>query len=96
MAKAKVKMSAIRERLVDQNGGEELMFLDDEKFDKAIVGLCDRFGEPTVVIYDRDKVIEALKEDGMDYEEALEYFEFNIAGAWMGSLTPAFLTVLPL
>ena len=59
---------------------------------RAAVGLCDRFNEPTVVIYERDKVIEALKEDGMTYEEALEYFEFNIAGAGMGDLTPAFLT----
>ena len=31
-------------------------------------------------------------EDGMTEEEAVEYFEFNIIGAWMGEETPCFLS----
>jgi hypothetical protein len=27
----------------------------------------------------------------MSYEEAEEYFEFNVSGAWMGPNTPLFL-----
>ena len=31
-------------------------------------------------------------DDGiMDYEEATEYFDFNVAGAYMGDSTPVFL-----
>ena len=28
----------------------------------------------------------------MTYEEAVEYFEFNVIGAWVGEQTPMFLT----
>ena len=45
------------------------------------------------VAYDYDKVIEILTED-MSYEDAVEYFEFNIIGAWMGETTPLFIRVL--
>ena len=27
----------------------------------------------------------------MPYEEAVEYFEFNVAGAWVGEQTPIFV-----
>jgi len=27
----------------------------------------------------------------MSYEDAIEYFEYNIAGAWVGESTPFFL-----
>ena len=29
------------------------------------------------------------------WDEAVEYFEFNVAGAYVGELTPTFLTILP-
>jgi hypothetical protein len=29
--------------------------------------------------------------DGMEYDEALEYFDFNIAGAYVGEQTPIFI-----
>ena len=28
----------------------------------------------------------------MTYEEAVEYYEFNIVGAWLGEFTPVFIT----
>ena len=43
--------------------------------------------------YDRDKCIEILVErDGMEYEEAIEYFEFNVVAAWSGEGTPVFIS----
>ena len=60
-------------------------------FDEAIVGVVERIGM-TAVCYDKDKIIEILMKDGdMLYEEALEYFYFNIQGAWVGEHTPVFL-----
>ena len=32
------------------------------------------------------------QEDGMTEEEAIEYFEFNQIGAWMGDNTPCFIS----
>jgi hypothetical protein len=31
--------------------------------------------------------------EGMDYEEAEEFFEFNQIGAWLGESTPCFITM---
>jgi hypothetical protein len=32
-----------------------------------------------------------MDRDGMHEEEAEEYFEFNVAGAWVGHGTPVFV-----
>ena len=65
-------------------------------FDEAILGVCERAGSCAVVAYDRDKCIDILVErDGMEYEEAVEYFEFNVISAWFGEHTPVYITVLP-
>jgi len=62
-------------------------------FNDAIMGIVQRCGQDDVVLYDTDKVIGGLMNgDGMSYEEAVEYFEFNILGAWMGEGTPAFFS----
>lgn len=45
---------------------EEAIFFDD--LDSAIIGVADRFGMPTVVAYDRDKAIQAIKESISDVE----------------------------
>ena len=62
-------------------------------FDAAIIGLAQRCGQPDLVVYDAAKCIEILMRegDGMTYEEATEYFEFNTLGAWVGEHTPLFM-----
>jgi hypothetical protein len=63
-------------------------------FEDALMGLCTRFGGLRVAAYDRNKCIDILiKRDGMDWEEAEEYFQFNTEGAWMGEGTPVFITL---
>ena len=64
-------------------------------FDEAILGICERACSDVVVAYDRDKFIDILVErDGMSYEEAIEHFDFNVVGAWVGDNTPVFLTLM--
>ncbi len=61
-------------------------------FDEAIIGVARRCTQTDLIAYDVEKIIEILiKRDGMSYEEAVEYFEFNIVGAWMGDATPCFI-----
>lgn len=60
-------------------------------FDDAIIGMASRIGLDPVVAYSVTKIIEILMKDGMTDEEAIEYFEFNIIGAWMGAGTPIFI-----
>lgn len=69
---------------------EELLTADG--LDDAILGIGGRCGQPSLVVYDVEKVIEILMtRDGMSYEEAQEFFDFNIGGAWVGELTPIWL-----
>ena len=60
--------------------------------DKAFLGVASRFGMDQVLAYDYDKVLKILIErDGMSPDEALEFFHYNIIGAWMGDTTPLFI-----
>jgi len=44
-------------------------------------------------LYDTDKVLQLLVyNDGMTYDDAVEFFEFNILGSWVGDETPAFFS----
>ena len=70
----------------------DLLVLDPEYFDDAIVGLVQRIGMD-VICYDKEKVLELLcVKEGMSYEDAVEYFEYNMIGSWAGDSTPVFLS----
>jgi len=70
---------------------EHLLVLDPDYFDSAIIGVVSRINFEAVC-YSTDKVVELLMEkDNMEYEEALEHFDFNIIGSWVGEHTPVFL-----
>ena len=62
----------------------EEAFLFASGFDNAIIGV-DEVGMR--LIYSVDKCIEILMQE-MSYEDAMEYFDFNISGAYMGDKTP--------
>lgn len=69
--------------------GEDMLIMDG--YDECIAGVCLRFGQEPIIIYDRSKVITRLVKMGMTEEEAEEFHEFNQMGAWVGDRTPAFL-----
>ena len=62
------------------------------EFSHAFVGIVMRFGQDTpIACYDYDKVIAGYIADGMTADEADEYFEYNVLGAWVGGGTPCFI-----
>lgn len=66
----------------------DLMIADG--FDKAILGVTS-IVNTFHVLYDTDKCIEILMEEHkMTYEEAIDYFEFNVSCAYVGENTPVF------
>ena len=72
----------------------ELLFIDPKHFDEAIMGVIHDF-DRTAVCYNEAKVIEILmREDGMEYDDAIEYYQFNILGSWLGEHTPMYLEVI--
>jgi hypothetical protein len=59
-------------------------------YDDAIIGVVERIGLE-VVCYDLDKVIEILMKQGMDEQDAWDWYQFNMVGSWVGDKTPVFL-----
>lgn len=56
--------------------------------DEAIIGYDDEAGK---VIYSYDKCISIFMKQDMDYDEAVEWMEFNVVGAYVGPKTPIFV-----
>ena len=68
--------------------------------DNALLGYIDRFGSEPVACYDYHVVIKNLmrmfdddpdKDETSRYEDALEWYQYNMGGAWVGEATPCFL-----
>jgi len=81
----------IRDQIVEDYGEDAETMLFADGFDDAIVGVGNVFGGKLCAIYDTDLVLKQCMKDGMKYDEALEYFDFNIAGAYVGEQTPIFI-----
>ena len=69
---------------------EDSVILDG--FDDAIIGITEEFGRGPRILYSKDKILEILtSNEQMDIAEAIEYYEFNILGSYLGERTPIFL-----
>ena len=80
-----------RADITDLYGDDEPNILFAEGFDEAIAGVVWD-GERTRVVYDMELILELLMgRSEMTYDEAVEYFDFNIAGFYMGEYTPLYL-----
>lgn len=86
-----MKNDAIKLEIAEAN--EEALFADG--FEDALIGYCERCGISPVALYDYDKCISILmKRDGMTETDAVEFFEFNTLGAFVGEATPMFAKLL--
>lgn len=73
--------------------GEEKLY--PTAMEKAIIGTVERFGMEPQILLDQDVFINILmEEEGLTEEEAIEYFEYNVIGAWMGDNTPCFANLI--
>lgn len=60
-------------------------------WESAFLGIGIQFNK-RVAVYDLGRIIKILvNRDQMTYEEAREYIDFNITGAYVGPNTPVFL-----
>jgi hypothetical protein len=61
-------------------------------FEDAFVGVALHKGVE-IGVYDAEMCVDTLvARDGMSRADAIEYFEFNVVGAYAGPGTPLFLT----
>ena len=63
---------------------EDEVFLKADGFDDAIIGVDE---QTMRLIYSVSKCIEILMVD-MDHIDAIEYFSYNVSGAYVGEKTP--------
>jgi len=73
--------------IYDKYPDEEFLIADG--YDNAIIGVED---SKMIIVYSTKKVLSILMEDEeMTYEDALEFFYYNIKGAHVGDKTPLFI-----
>jgi hypothetical protein len=85
-----INKNPFRQAYEDKETSEALLA---DGFEDALLGFgrqCNR----DVAVYDTDRCLGILQSrDDMSEEDALEYFEFNVAGAWVGPNTPIFMSL---
>ena len=84
------KANRIRQVLEAEN--PEALLADN--LDNALIGVYRPRWEETalpVAVYSVCKIIDEFVKDGMDEEEALEFYDYNIVGAYMGEFTPIYI-----
>jgi hypothetical protein len=78
------KQEELKSSIAEAN---ELAMLVDGH-DNALIG----WSTDGKAIYRVSDIVETLMErDEMSYEEAMEYFDFNILGAYVGEYTPIYM-----
>ena len=81
---------------------EKLIFLEPRSvFDPMIIGVCSSI-DGYAISYDKDKILEHLQKEVLSgegetsaddaYVMAVEYFDFNILGSYMGENTPVYVS----
>ena len=73
-----------KEELWEQLVDNECLLADG--FDEAVIGIT--FGVNAVAVYSVGKILDILVDEGMSMEDAIEHFEYNIAGSYVGEKTP--------
>jgi hypothetical protein len=71
------------EGIVEYFQDEEILKADG--FDDAVIGIDTGTMR---LIYSVTRCVEILIVDGMDMNEAIEYFDFNVRGSYVGEKTP--------
>lgn len=69
--------------IIDSYQDEDILIADG--FDDAVIGI----EIPSMrIIYSVKRCIEILMDEGMNESDAIEYFDFNVSGAYVGEQTP--------
>ena len=71
---------------------DKALFLEEKEMDEAILGIAQSFGKEPIVAYSVPKILNVLMtRDGMSYDDADEFFQFNILGSYNGECMPVFI-----
>ena len=75
------------QEIVDLYPEEEILKCDG--YDDCVIGYDYGTGENIRLIYSVKKILDKMvSEEGLDEMDAIEHFEFNFRGAYVGEKTP--------
>ena len=78
------KQETLLSKIIEYYGDESEILIADG-FDEAVIGI----EESTMrLIYSVNRCIEILIIEGMSWEDAIEHFNFNVKGGYVGEQTP--------
>ena len=60
-------------------------------FKKAFLGVGTQFNKKVAVYSSKEVILNLMADSDMTFDEAVEYFYFNIVGSYVGEETPVFL-----
>lgn len=77
------------EELFEWIDAEVLLF---DGLDDALIGWASPMNSPTLAVYDYNLIVETVqRRDGCTVDEAIEFVDFNVVGAYAGEQTPIVL-----
>lgn len=74
---------------IDEEYLDKVLFADG--FDDAIIGYDEQSKR---VVYSQQRMILTLMNDGMEFEDAIEYLGFNVWSAYVGEHQPIYIIEL--
>lgn len=76
-------------------GADDAKILTCDGYEDSFLGIVERVGQQPLALYDKGKMLGTMMtRDKMTYEQALEFFDYNVKEAWAGEGTPAFATLV--
>ena len=87
-------MTASRtKQILDEYATEyQIPLVQFDGLEEAVIGIAATHTQPDRIAYSVKKIYEILMRDQeMSYEEAIEWFSFNIESLWAGEHTPALI-----
>ena len=97
-----MKLSKHNQKIVDfievaySDYSDKILLADG--FDDAFIGIGENSKGNPVAVYSVDKCLDILAEQFKDQEDAMgdaiDYFEFNVRGSYVGEFTPMFVNTL--
>ena len=85
------EIQEIKDKLIEEafvNDAAPIFYSD---IDEALVGIGVRFGTMRVALYSIQHCLKIYMSWDMAYEDAMEHFNYNVIGGWVGDYTPMFV-----
>jgi hypothetical protein len=79
------------DEIVEELLASEEAVLLPEDYRSALIGVGYRFNSGPLAVYSLNMILEILTSDGTSMEDALDWYQYNMVGAWVGDGTPIFV-----